>query len=970
MPRPVLQSLRGKWDDGRSGGCPRHETWVSNPQYLLVPAAEGTFTITLKCAASPKLDIGFVVLKQDGKDASGRKTSTKVRKTELVFKTKWKTADIATAEVALPPPEAGRGFIVLPCTFEPGFHAAFELSVGSADGTEFSLVLIGDEAPPPPPPPPPPAAESAPSSEPPTGGAAAAAAEPDAPVVPSGSAYAPPDMGATEEGASVAENEVHVKSEGQGLSAKQKRDAAALVQKALAAAAESADGLYSDPDFPPDASSLWLDGQAPGEALQQAGVGADLVAGWARPSAFPAPDGGGGGGGAPRLFHTEWGVQGVVASPLLNHWLLAACNIVGGDVEILERVFVDTTHADKGFYAVRFFVDDPASDDDWVVVLVDDLLPVGADGAPCFGRCPTARVLWVPIIEKAFAKYKGCYEATSGGSVEDGLLYLTGGMAREVGVTPSADPSLVDALWAQMMEWWMSAHVIGCEHRTDAPPTAELLATGLLPNTPYCVVTGGEPAGAGRMVRLRTFHGYSEWKGKWCDTDPAWTSRLRQSLAYANDGDDGTFWMAFDDFVTWFNVLFTCRMADDRWTTLTIKSRWEDGTAGGAPPNFSTWRCNPMWLLRTTSELRVTVTLSIPQPPPPAGGANVPLFAPESAISLSVITCNGGADTRRRKLQIVAPEELVVRAEPRPVRRLVRHLTLPGSEAPYLLVPHTYMPGVESPFTMTVRADDVDDDGNADFTLEPIRPETDWHTASKKFSWAEDVAVCKTADGGGGDDDDDDDGTGAGGAGGAPGSSGFKHNPQISLHVEKSGRFYIAVDQIGLTTDGRLAAGGADDGTGGYPSVGVAVVANPAAFEDGVVGPEELLVHKGAVSDDSVLLSCELQASDTPYIVVPYLQDHEGSLNRHPLLGCRVWVYADSPFRLSDAEQAAATVQHGLTSEGKCICWGLGNYPTKQNEGTCIVLKVYNSLKRMEQGLDRQLKYLDGLAPHETPDYM
>ena len=43
------------------------------------------------------------------------------------------------------------------------------------------------------------------------------------------------------------------------------------------------------------------------------------------------------------------------------------------------------------------------------------------------------------------------------------------------------------------------------------------------------------------------------------------------------------------------------------------------------------------------------------------------------------------------------------------------------------------------------------------------------------------------------------------------------------------------------------------------------------------------------------------------------------------------------------------------------------NYPSKQNEGTCIVLKLYNSLKRMEHGLDRQLKYLDGLAPHTTP---
>ncbi len=79
-------------------------------------------------------------------------------------------------------------------------------------------------------------------------------------------------------------------------------------------------------------------------------------------------------------------------------------------------------------------------------------------------------------------------------------------------------------------------------------------------------------------------------QGKWSDGDKNWTSQLRQTLAFANNADDGTFWMSFDDFVTWFNVLFTCRMADDRWTTLVTKSRWADTSAGGCPPNFATWR--------------------------------------------------------------------------------------------------------------------------------------------------------------------------------------------------------------------------------------------------------------------------------------------------------------------------------------------------------------------------------------------
>ena len=89
------------------------------------------------------------------------------------------------------------------------------------------------------------------------------------------STYAPPlGMAATDASGPVPENEVSVASEGQGLSAKQRRETAELVQAALAASGESADGLYTDPDFVAAPSSLWINGSAPGEALQQAGVAA------------------------------------------------------------------------------------------------------------------------------------------------------------------------------------------------------------------------------------------------------------------------------------------------------------------------------------------------------------------------------------------------------------------------------------------------------------------------------------------------------------------------------------------------------------------------------------------------------------------------------------------------------------------------------------------------------------------------
>ena len=367
MVKPVQKQVRNSWGPGTSGGCPRVPSWTKNPQYLLTPSAPGSFTIVLRCNAQPLLDIGFVVLKQQSGDRGGRKTSPKVSKRELVTKTTWKPVDVQTAEVDLPPLASGEalGYIIVPCTFDPGHQAAFELSVASVAGVAFTLTELRDDA----------GAPSRPAVQPVTlteanvaaanaanaasGGVPAklpAAKAAAAPV--SGGAAATPSIAKAE--VPVAENEVQPISEGQGLSKRQQADVARLIAEAEAAAAQNG-GLFVDPNFAAGPSSLWADGRAPGAELRASGLPADPVIAWRRPSEFAAdlPVG----SGVPRLFSDErsGGVSGVVVSALLNHWLLAACNIVGGDLGVLERVFVDRSHGAQGFYLVRNCVDDPNS---------------------------------------------------------------------------------------------------------------------------------------------------------------------------------------------------------------------------------------------------------------------------------------------------------------------------------------------------------------------------------------------------------------------------------------------------------------------------------------------------------------------------------------------------------------------------------------------------------------------------------
>jgi hypothetical protein len=76
----------------------------------------------------------------------------------------------------------------------------------------------------------------------------------------------------------------------------------------------------------------------------------------------------------------------------------------------------------KGIYVFRFF-----KNFEWVYVLVDQRIPMKAKTSkPVFGRCRGEHELWVPLIEKAYAKLHGCYENLMSGYLDEGVQELTG----------------------------------------------------------------------------------------------------------------------------------------------------------------------------------------------------------------------------------------------------------------------------------------------------------------------------------------------------------------------------------------------------------------------------------------------------------------------------------------------------------------------------------------------------------------
>ncbi|XP_032094473.1 calpain-5 [Thamnophis elegans] len=84
------------------------------------------------------------------------------------------------------------------------------------------------------------------------------------------------------------------------------------------------------------------------------------------------------------------------------------------------------------------------------------------------------------------------------------------------------------------------------------------------------------------MIRLRNPWGEREWTGPWSDTSEEWqkvSTSERERLGMTVE-DDGEFWMAFDDFCTYFTDIIKCRLMNTSY--LSIHKTWEEAVLKGA----------------------------------------------------------------------------------------------------------------------------------------------------------------------------------------------------------------------------------------------------------------------------------------------------------------------------------------------------------------------------------------------------
>ena len=270
--------------------------------------------------------------------------------------------------------------------------------------------------------------------------------------------------------------------------------------------------------------------------------------------------------------------------------------------EFFTNLILDPDHLKEniaaGFIGFTFFING-----EWKNITIDTKIPKHQNDEISLSNTENPNAYWMCLFEKAYSKIFKTYTVLEMFGVNDFLVDLTGGWAKMTEFSNNKetgfDENKKKSLFEEIQKALEQKYLIGCmkydDTKLDEDFDADKSEDGgedeaIAINCMYNILDAQEDNSV-RLIYLVNYWPKGKWTGSYSVEDETWEANkaLAERLNYQVSQSDGTFWMSFDDWVTYFNRIYYCRIFPENWSQYVIAGKWTTITSGGAPPKHKPW---------------------------------------------------------------------------------------------------------------------------------------------------------------------------------------------------------------------------------------------------------------------------------------------------------------------------------------------------------------------------------------------
>ena len=253
------------------------------------------------------------------------------------------------------------------------------------------------------------------------------------------------------------------------------------------------------------------------------------------------------------IFHEGVSVDDIIQGSLGDCYFLSVIGSLCNNIKLIEKLFYSLIKSKNNQYGINFYINGK-----WKLILIDDYFPARNTSFKKFSFSYSSnKEIWVPLLEKAWAKINGCYAKIGTGGLPNEVYDLCSEAYNEYILIKNKNK---EKLWQEIFEGEKKNYLMtaGTAKNTN---NFKLEKIGLTPGHAYTVL-GILEINKEKVIKLRNPWGNFEFSGDWSDYSSKWTEELKIKYEF-NKKNDGTFYMSYNDFLKYFITIGFCKIHPD-----------------------------------------------------------------------------------------------------------------------------------------------------------------------------------------------------------------------------------------------------------------------------------------------------------------------------------------------------------------------------------------------------------------------